>query len=316
MIESRHGDSDQEAFLWDPFCSRVHATFARLSKANGAARLYALVDARGLPDMRSALERLDSIPFVALWDGTDLTAFKDIAPLLIKVDLGASNGDVPRLLLKRLWRFSMDGFMVTWIWSPHGLEGLADHFRAYCEYTLPDRRTFYLHFYDNRILERLRLTWAPEEWERFACVAFEIWYRNRSGADDSWSGDALSQPVQGGALALTDEQHLTLLSMGDADKLAMQLREIYGVLLEHWSPGDLYLDIRIQLERATGYGISERRDMIRYVAKGLLVSPAFDEHPVIKKGLESARYGDVSFAEVLSQVDEAPAGNHISGRAK
>jgi hypothetical protein len=307
------GDADSR---WAAFRSRVDAARDKHDRIDPSISLYALVDTRGLSDLRAALEHLDSIPFTALWDGTDLSAFEDIAPLLIKVDLGAIDADVPRQLLKRLWRFSIDGFMVTWVWSPHGLNGLADHFRAYCEYTLPDRRAFYLHFYDNRILERLRLTWTPEEWERFACVAFEIWYRNRSGADDSWSGDALSQPVRNGALALTEDQHLTLLSLGYADKVAMQLREVYGFLIEHLSPEDLYLGAHAQMERARRYGISEEQDMLRYVTKGLLVSPGFDEHPVIQTGLESARYGDVSFAEVLSQVDETLAGNHTSGRAK
>ena len=300
---------------WAAFQSRVEAARHRYDELDLPTHLYALVDTRGLPDLREALERLDSIPFAALWDGTDLSAFKDIAPLLIKIDLGATDADMPRQLLKRLWRFSDERLMVTWIWTPHGLEELADHFRGYCEYTLPDRRAFYLHFYDNRILERLRLTWTQDEWTRFASVAFEIWYRNRSGEDSAWSGDTLSQPSGAAPLQLSDEQQLRLHTLGYADKVAMQLTEVYGVLLEHLSSDALYLAVHTQVERARRHGVRDELDMLWYVAKGLLVSPQFDEHPTIRKGLESARYGDITFSEVLSQVSETLSGEQAGHRA-
>ncbi|MEJ0003715.1 MAG: DUF4123 domain-containing protein [Pararobbsia sp.] len=315
MTEPQLGDSDREVYRREQFHARVCATWTHLSETHRAVRLYALVDARGLPELRSALERLDSISFASLWDGTDLSAFKDIAPLLIEVDLGAADTDIPHHLLERLRRFSDDGFMVTWIWAPHELAPLAAHFRAHCEYTLADRRAFYLHFYDNRILGRLRLTWTAEEWTRFASVALEIWYRNRSGEDESWHADTVSQPISNVSLALTDEQHLALFSLGYADKVAMELTEVHGPLLEHLSSGDLVQTVRTQIERATRYGIRDERDMLGYVAKGLLGSPNFDEHPLIQKGLESARHGDVPLAEVLSQVDEILAGDYAGRRA-
>ncbi|EHP37675.1 hypothetical protein OR16_41536 [Cupriavidus basilensis OR16] len=301
----QRSDAKEVASLWAAFQSRVETAHHEYDQLDLSTHLYALVDTRGLPDLREALGRLGSIPFSALWDGTDLSAFRDIAPLLIKVDLGAADADVPRQLLKRLWRFSNGGFMVTWIWTPHGLEELADHFRGYCEYTLSDRRAFYLHFYDNRILERLRLTWTQDEWTRFASVAFEIWYRNRSGEDGSWSADTLSQPGGEAPLQLSDEQHLRLHSLGYADKVAMQLTEVYGVLLEHLSSDALYLAVHTQIERATRYGVRDELDMLWYVAKGLLVSPQFDEHPLIHPKLLAASYGRISFPEALSLVGDA-----------
>ncbi|WP_429323917.1 DUF4123 domain-containing protein [Paraburkholderia sp. GAS348] len=300
---------------WVEFQSRVEAARRKHELNDLQTCLYALVDTRGLPDLRVALQRLDAIAFEALWDRTDLAAFADVAPLLIKVDLGAADTDVPQQLLKRLWQFSDREFMLTWIWSPHGLDNLAEHFRSYCEYTLANRRTFYLHFYDNRILERLRLTWTAEEWTRFASVAFEIWYRNRSGEDGSWCADVLSQPVRNAEFALTDEQHLMLFSLGYADKVVIQITELCGCLLEHLSPDDLYRTVRTQVERATHYGVRDEGDMLQYVAKGLFVSPRFDEHPLIRKGLESARYGEVPFAEVLSQVDETLGDGYAGRRA-
>ncbi|MFL9903836.1 DUF4123 domain-containing protein [Paraburkholderia fungorum] len=290
---------------WAAFRSHVGVTREKFERGAPSTCLYALVDTRGLPDLRSALERLDSILFASLWDGSDLSAFEDIAPLVIKIDLGAAGTDVPQQLLKRLWRFADEGFMVTWIWSPFALHELANHFRAYCEYTLPDRRTFYLHFYDNRILERLRLTWTAEEWARFAGVAFEMGYRNGAGVECIWSADTPRLSEETTAPALTLEQHLALLALGIPDKLAMQLREICGSFIDHLSPQALREAVRIQVERAARYRIQYEGDLLLYATKGLLISPRFDENPQIQPQLELASYGDVSFFDVLSQIDDA-----------
>jgi hypothetical protein len=197
--------STGEELRWEQFGSHVQATKKRLSIENPGVRFYALVDTRGFPALRGPLERLDMIQFEALWDGTDLSAHKDISPLLITVELASSTSDVPLQLLRRLWKFSEEGFMVTWIWSPYALNELAAHFRSYCEYRLPDRRAFYLHFYDNRILERLRLTWTEEEQGRFASVAFQIWYRCRAGGDCVWCTDLPQRPENAAERGMTRE---------------------------------------------------------------------------------------------------------------
>jgi len=287
---------------WTAFQSRIEIARGEYAVSHAATRLYAIVDARGLPDLRIALERLGNVPFDALWDGTDLSAHKDISPLMVMVDLAASDPGVPLQLLKRLWRFSEDGFMVTWLWSPFGLDAVASHFRSYCEYTLPDRRAFYLHFYDNRILERLRQTWTEGEQARFSSVGFDIWYRNRAGDDCTWRNNApqLSESVP--ALTMTQEQHLALLALGIADKIAMQVASLVGARLDHLSSEELHQAIREQVERAGRYRIKDERDMLAYVFKGLFVSPRFDEHPAIHPQLERASIGRASFQEVLASV--------------
>ena len=195
--------------------------------------------------------------------------------------------------------------MVSWVWSPYDLDEVANHFRGYCEYTLADRRAFYLHFYDNRILERLRQTWTREEQARFASVGFGIWYRSRAGDDCTWVTDTPQRPEFIPTLTMTHEQHLALLGLGIADKIAMQIAALAGSRLDHLSQEELHRAVHVQVERAARYWLKDERDMLSYVFKGLLVSPRFDEHPLIQPQLERAAIGRASFAEVLSTVNES-----------
>ncbi|MBV8271125.1 MAG: DUF4123 domain-containing protein [Cupriavidus sp.] len=291
---------------WAAFSSRVQETLERLSQSGEPVSFFALVDTRGLPELRAAMNRLQSVPFVALWDETDLAAHQDLSPLLIHVDPRTEDAGATQAVLQHLWQISDTEFMVTWICSARDLKEVADHLRRYCEYTLPDRRAYYLHFYDNRVLERLRSVWMPDEFSGFASIACELWYQQRAGEPGIWRSDAETPVAKTDEpLAMTHEQHLALLSLGRVDKVVMQLRGLYGPLLEHFSPGQIYLAARTQLERATVHGVKDEADMLLYVAKGLLVSARFDEHPKIHEQLQLARYGDIPFSEVLSQVDSS-----------
>ena len=300
------------------FTSRVYATRERINQTEEqrAVSLFALVDTRSVPELRSALNRLESIPFVALWDGTDLATHENVSPLLIELGLDAEDGDTAQALLKRLWEFSVHGFSVTWIWSFHELTTVAMHLQSYCEYTLPDRSTFYLHFGDNRILERLRKIWTTDEWSRFASVAHEIWYRQRSGESVSWGSDAdASHAITAEPLVMTDDQHRALLEMGYADKAAMELRGVLGTNVNMFSADQLHRAVADQIERATAHGITEEPAVLRYAAFGLLYSPNFDEHPEVRKLLQSARYGDVPLARALSEIGAIAGAGATDGRA-
>jgi len=190
------------------------------------------------------------------------------------------------------------------------------HLQSYCEYTLPDRSTFYLHFGDNRILERLRKIWTTDEWSRFASVAHEIWYRQRSGESVSWGSDAdASHAITAEPLVMTDDQHRALLEMGYADKAAMELRGVLGTNVNMFSADQLHRAVADQIERATAHGITEEPAVLRYAAFGLLYSPNFDEHPEVRKLLQSARYGDVPLARALSEIGAIAGAGATDGRA-
>jgi len=59
--------STAEEPRWEQFRSHVQATKKCLGIEDPGVRLYALVDTRGFPALRGALERLDMIQFEALY---------------------------------------------------------------------------------------------------------------------------------------------------------------------------------------------------------------------------------------------------------
>ncbi|MDR5805533.1 hypothetical protein [Caballeronia sp. LZ001] len=62
----------------------------------------------------------------------------------------------------------------------------------------------------------------------------------------------------------------------------------------------LYLLVTEQLERASRYRLREKDDFLNYVSKGIVLSPRFDEHPVIQERLQRARNAEISHREALS----------------
>jgi len=287
---------------WKSFLARVVKTREKYSESRFPVQLFALVDTRGLPDLRSALERLESVSFASLWDETEIASFSDIAPLLIDVEANIASPSVTDRLLERLWRFADDGFMVTWLWSAQSIEDLTKHLRTYCEYTLPDRRAFYLHFYDNRILDRLRTVWSSDEWDCFASAADEIWYRHRSGDDVCWEARTTSQLNTPDIFEMNHEQHAALFSLGYPDKLVLHLRTSCGAEIGHIESSELYRLICNQIDRAARYRISDEHDLRAYVTHGVLISPTFDEHALVHHHLQASVQGEMSFLDALKRV--------------
>ncbi|WP_454804834.1 DUF4123 domain-containing protein [Paraburkholderia fungorum] len=245
----------------------------------------------------------DSCPF-----GSVLESFADIAPYIIAIDESALQNEIgPQYqLLERLCDDEADLHMLTWVWSPFDIDTLSAHFKRFCTYTLPNRRAYYLHFYDNRVLPRLRQVWSGEEHQRFMAPVVEIWYRDRKLGAVAWRNDDVpSVVVADTPQSLTDEQHQLLLDLGYADKLAMQLRNTCGAMVDHLSGDELYALVDSQLERAYGYRISDEEGLSAYVTAGVLVSPEFDRHPVVSERLLAVARDEIMAADALSTIDDS-----------
>jgi Domain of unknown function (DUF4123) len=195
--------------------------------------------------------------------------------------------------------------MLTWMWSPYSIEALGDHYRNYCTYVLRDKRRFYLHFYDNRVLARLRQVWTSEEQKAFVMPCAEIWYSDRMQGDVVWSNESVALQSAGHLpQSLTLQQHQLLIDLAYPDKLVLHLRTTCGASLDHLTPSELHRLICSQLERAGAYRINSESDLLNYVTYGVLIAPTFDEHPLIHDRLLAATRGDVSPTDALSGVTD------------
>ncbi|WP_175729513.1 DUF4123 domain-containing protein [Burkholderia ambifaria] len=297
------GDSDA---AWEVWRNRLLAQFEAFDAEDVSAYLYILADARANPDLDKLLVQVPRLEWQSLWGGTVLESYTDIAPYLIAIDRFALDDarDLQSRLVRRLWKEASELHMLTWIWSPFPSQFLIEHFRSFCRYSTPDKRAYFLHFYDNRILARLRAVWTGEQAQTFLSPCAEIWYRDRELSEIVWCNDAgVTDGVAGEGQAMTAEQHTALLQLGRADKLVMQLRTMYGAMLDDFTDLTLYRRVSEQLERADRYRIADDDDLLNYVSKGVVISPRFDEHPVIRERLARAMSGEQQFGDALSRID-------------
>ncbi|KVX23188.1 hypothetical protein WL02_04105 [Burkholderia ubonensis] len=296
---------DTEA-AWEQWRKRLLSQFEAFDASDASGYLYILADARANPDLGKLLARVPKLEWASLWQGTVVESYADIAPYLIAIDRFAFDDprDLQSRLVRRLWKESSGLHMLTWIWSPFPTRILTEHFQSFCRYSTPDKRAFFLHFYDNRILARLRAVWSAKQAQAFLSPCAEIWYRDRELNEIVWRNDAdAADGVVDGEQVLTVEQHMALLRLGRADKLAMQLRTMYGAMLDDLTDSVLYRRVSEQLERAARHRVTGDDDLLNYVSKGVVVSPRFDEHPVIRERLVRAMNGEQTYRDALSQID-------------
>lgn len=291
---------------WGKWREHLLTQFEMLSDEALRAKLYLLVDSRANHGVDKLLPQVPGLAWASLWQGSVLESYTDIAPYLIQIDRMAFSDprDLQNRLVRRLWKEGFEQYMLTWVWSPLDLESLSRHFRHYCSYTTPDKRAYFLHWYDNRILERMRTVWTAEQVRAFLSPCAELWYRDRDQNDVVWHNDA--EAVDS---AITEEQvlsvdqHGQLLKLGMPDKFAMQLREMYGAILDSVSDTTLFHRVSEQLGRAERYRIVEDDDLLNFVSKGLVISPRFDEHPVIEERLARAMQGAMTYRDALTGID-------------
>ncbi|WP_296224966.1 DUF4123 domain-containing protein [Ralstonia sp. UBA689] len=297
-----HPDMD-----WQLWLSGLLNTFGVRSHDDAPEFLYLLVDGRASPGTDKLLEQVPNLQFASLWEGSAIESYADIAPYLIAIDRREleNESSLQRRLARRFWREVSESYALTWLWSPYALDELEAHYRRFAMYELPDRRAFYLHFYDNRVLARLKHVWSDAEARQFIAPCSEIWYRDRSLADVTWRNAASPDcPALQERLSLTERQHQRLLELGYADKIALQLRDTCGAALDHVSAHDLQQKVSEQLERAAMYRIGGEGDLQRYISMGVLVGARFDEHPAVQALLQRVARGELALTDALAQIGE------------
>ncbi len=297
--------TDDMESAWETWRERLLGKFEQMSYCDEIAQLYLLVDSRANPGIDKLLRQVPRLEWVSLWQDTVIESYTDIAPYLVQIDqlpLG-DRRDMQSRLVQRLYREANNLNMLTWFWSPLALASLGRHLRYHSQYATPDQRKYFLHIYDNRILERLRAIWREDQAQAFVSPCIEIWYRDRDLNDVIWANSDVGSAVVADEQILSAEQHQDLYRLGHADKLVMQLRDMYGSALDSGTDRNLYQLVCVQLQRASKYRVTDGDDILTYVATGIVIAPRFDDHPVIQERLGRAMSGSISFRDALRDIE-------------
>ncbi|GAB7533944.1 DUF4123 domain-containing protein [Burkholderia sp. 3C] len=296
---------------WPAFLESLHGGFAERSAQGLPLQLYAFLDSRGYPGLDARLAAAHGVRYASLWRETNLDAYPDIAPHLIAFDRQAlATGSEQHRLLHELWTRLVDLHAVTWAWSPLPFDRLDAHCRQYVVYTLPGGRRFFLFFFDNHVLARLRQVWSDAQAQRFLAPFVALRYRDRWRKEVVWRNEA-AVGADGGVIGsdslvdLDDTQHARLIALGYPDKLALQFRETMAMSVDHLSDVELYEAIVLLLERAAGYGIADAAQVLSYVTIGVHVSPRFDEHPDVQACLAAVKRGEMDVDAALAGIGDA-----------
>ncbi|MGZ2743536.1 DUF4123 domain-containing protein [Burkholderia stagnalis] len=295
---------------WPAFLDALKASLARESGDGQPLRLYALVDTRGYQGLDERLTMVQGLRYASLWTETSLDIYPDIAPYLIAFDRDALDDEDAEQyrLLRQLWLDAVDLHAVTWMWSTWTFDALDAHLRRYVKYALPNGRAYYLFFFDNHVLGRLRHVWSDAQSRRFAAPFVEIRYRDRRLDEVVWCNEA---PASAGAELASDapgvseQQHARLIELGYPDKLVLKFRETMAASVDHLSDGELYEQVVEQLVRAAGRGIVDEQQVLYYVLTGVQVAPRFDEHPAVQACLAAVSRGETSLDDALLTIDDA-----------
>lgn len=305
---------------WVDRIGRIADQQVRLrSTDEGPVRCYALIDMRGYPDISMALWEDPATPTWRLWDGTDLESYGDISPMLVEIDLAAmsdaeEHAGKPAIpatsalrCLSQIDQTSQGGYAITCLLSPSDGQSLARHYRAYCEYSLPDGHAYYLHFYDSRILCRLMNVWDASQRAALLSPVYEFHYRLSDGSIAILKNDpktCAERALSPETPILDSRQHEMLLEQDYPDKVLLQLRRHLPDALDGCTYEDAYRRIVEQLDRARGHGLTTERDHFDYVAFALTTSDRFDEHPGVLACLLDARSRQIPVAEAFSALSE------------
>jgi hypothetical protein len=295
---------------WPAFVERLKASMARKTDDGRALRLYVLVDTRGYQELDTQLAAVRGLRHASLWTDTGLDAYTDIAPYLIAFDGQALDDEDAEQhhLLRQLWLDAVDLHAVTWLWSTWSFDALDAHLRQYVKYTLANGRAYYLFFFDNHVLDRLRQVWSDTQAQQFVAPFGEIRYRDRRLDEVVWRNDTSASEgavPTGDAPGLSERQHAQLIELGYPDKLVLKFRETMGAMVNHLSDAELYDQVVEQLDRAAAHGIAEDAELPRYVMMGVLVSPRFDEHPAVQACLGAVAQGEMTVDDALATIDDA-----------
>jgi hypothetical protein len=264
---------------------QVHeSAVSDLRKLVAAGRLFAVVDASGVPAVPRKASDVGEERAISLYRGSAEEEHWDVAPYLMHLDDALLDW-----ILATLWKEPWGIFVA----GRADLAGLRQHLRRLLQVSSPGGEVWLFRFYDPRVLaiflticdrRQLALTFGP-------VAAFGI----RSGPEKVAFYQSPSARIdypavlpKGPMLAVTQAQFEAFQPLADRayiEQLAQSIKRRHPEAVEGLSEEALLRRVCVGLGRARSYGLTEDWALSAFVGIMFLVAPNFDQQPGIHRVL-------------------------------
>lgn len=284
--------------------SNINSHIDEHSSAKDPTRLYALVDAAQVPELRGTKLRRLQAEYISLFDLSKESHISKYGPLLIPIrpERGASAPVVAALL-----QAMSHGWTVSWLSSKLDMGKLAEHLAGYLNGVMEDGSEVLVRYYDPRLLASFLS--SPDENKKHSLLTpVNTWsYWDRELNFITIQGDNLeeSDGVKDTLIPLHTQRKLADSSLGDL--LTSGLTEQSDATeFSEWLPHALYSAVQRHLEQARDFGLSELADLQLFVTLSMTVHPDFHNLlEIFYRERENINAGLASFTDVVLSVPDA-----------
>jgi len=264
---------------------RFRDQYAAYIAAHPKLRIYALIDPATIPGywQRGLIQDIQELPRVPLYGNTGLDDLTASGPFLIPCP--APVGKEPLRVVQSLLSLARrDNGFVSWLWTVHDVEPLINHLQTLLHARLePEDQDAWFFFHQPAYLPVLHRT-LPEETRRYmfgSCLAW--WCLGYDGALIELPGENLRIPDACDVLPIPENVMNALHRAGAPAQVRDWLQRARPDLLDHALETNGQLrQVAPLVERALGYGMTEKLDQVVYVGTGLLYGLPYDEHPALQ----------------------------------
>lgn len=279
-----------------------------LKHEQGAINRYALIDCAVHDDAHEELTgKFAGVRWHSLFEDTPEEDLVNASPILVDV----SSGEYGQALIQWLLAYERTAPSVTWIDSHMSLPNLGAMLTSRMTCRINEDELVVLRFWDPRILLGLPSALDAEQRRHFfAPVAEWTAWEPRRQQYYTITAPPDAAPVPRFAVMPM------ALSLAQRDQLMYYDKEaLYERIVVHWHETcadaidglepDMLREVAIAaVARCTSYGMHSPDDQVLFAGLMMAVSPSFDDHPAVQRGLRNQAIAPDERLDRL--IDELP----------
>jgi hypothetical protein len=267
-----------------PVVARFRAHHAELEALHPQVRLYALIDFSPMDDWlrRRTIKTLAPAITYPLYGDTGLDSLAETGPFLIPCPdfVGAE----PLALHRSLIGLAMkDHRYVSWVWTVHDVEPFIEHLQSLLHARLaPDDEDAWFFFHQPAYLPVLHreLPVKTKDYMFGPCISW--WCLDVGGDLMELDGGNLPLPTAWDALPVPEEVVNALHREGAAAQTRAWLKSAMPDLLVQQSANAELVQLVPLVNKAFGYGITDKVNLGVYSAFALRYGTEYDDHPALQ----------------------------------